>query len=206
MTEAQASANSAEPDGSQTLHSITDVLDQLLENTDGDKVSVDDLLSAFDNRSYGPLLLVPSLLALGPTGAIPGMSIAMASLIILIAVQMLFKHGEPWLPERILNVSFPRESLENGISKSRPYAQWVEKWIKPRIVFLTEKPWSYAVPLVCIGLAALMFPLALVPFGVFLPAAALTLLSIGLMLKDGYFLLTGYGLSAASLLAILQLT
>jgi hypothetical protein len=188
-------------------HSLTEVFDDLLENTkDGDKASLDDLLSAFGRRSYGPLLLIPSLLALGPTGAIPGMSIAMASLIILIAVQMLFKHGEPWLPERLLKISFPRESLQNGISRSRPYAQWVEKWIKPRIVPLTEQPWSYAVPVVSLGLAALMFPLALVPFGVALPAAALTALSIGLTLKDGYFLLAGYGLGAISLLAVLQLT
>jgi hypothetical protein len=41
-------------------------------------------------------------------------------------------------------------------------------------VFLTEKPWSYAVPLVRIALATLMFPLALVPFGVFLPARGRT--------------------------------
>jgi hypothetical protein len=60
--------------------------------------------------------------------------------------------------------------------------------------------------LVSIALAALMFPLALVPFGVALPAAALTALSIGLMLKDGYFLLAGYGLGAVSLLTILQFT
>ncbi|MEL6747496.1 MAG: exopolysaccharide biosynthesis protein, partial [Pseudomonadota bacterium] len=87
----------------QNLHEI---LDQLKEGTNGDTVSVDDLLHAFSTRSFGPLLLVPSLIALGPTGAIPGMSIVMGSVIILVAGQMLISHDRPWLPERIRNFSF----------------------------------------------------------------------------------------------------
>lgn len=47
-----------------------------------------------------------------------------------------------------------------------------------------------------------MFPLVLVPFGVALPAAALALLSIGLTLKDGYFVLGGYAVGLAAIFAL----
>jgi len=202
MTNAQAESQTA--DASTHPHSLSNVFDRLLENIDGNSVTVDTLLRSFSNRSFGPLLLVPSLLALGPTGAIPGMSIAMGLVIVLIAVQMLLFHGRPWLPERVRNFSFPRESLEKGIRSARPYASSLERWIKPRLTFLTQTPWSYAMPLVSIVLALTLFPLAVIPFGVAPPAAALTLLSIGLTMRDGYVLIAGYALAAISVMFVLQ--
>ncbi len=184
-------------------HSLLQIIDRLGEAGEDENVTVADLLSAFDNRSYGPLLLIPSLLALGPTGAIPGASMAMALLIILIAGQMLLSHGKPWLPERIRAVSFPRSALEKGLRMARPAVGAVERWIGPRLVPLTVKPWSYGIPPVAILFALTMFPLAFVPFAAAIPAAALTLLSLGLMLKDGYLVLAGYAIGAASLYAVL---
>jgi hypothetical protein len=180
-------------------HSLSDVFDKLLESTSGENVSVDDLLSAFDNRSYGPLLLVPSLIALGPTGAIPGMSIVMGSVIILIAVQMLFKSSRPWLPRRIRDFEFSRQKLKNAVETARPYVDQIEKWIKPRLTELTSKPLSYVISIVSIIFALMMYPLALLPFAVALPASALTLLSIGLTLRDGYLVLAGYVIGAVSI-------
>jgi hypothetical protein len=185
--------------------SLTGIFDTLLDHTDGQKVSIDSLLSALDNRSYGPLLLLPSLLALGPTGAIPGMSIAMGSVIILIAVQMLFKHGQPWLPDRILSFEFERERLESAVEKSRPYVERLQRLIRPRLTELTTRPWSYAIPVFSILFALTMFPLAVVPFGVALPAAAMTLLSIGMTMKDGYFVLAGYVIGTAALVMLVSL-
>ena len=198
MSNAQSADSEAQ--GSEDPHSLTDVLDKLLETSDQEKVSIDDLISAFDNRSYGPLLLVPSLLALIPIiGGIPGMSILTGSIIILIAGQMLFKQGNPWLPERVRNFEFSRDKLESAIDMVRPYVEKVERWIKPRLTELTTKPFSYAIPVVSILFALTMFPLALLPFAVAVPALALTLLSIGLTLKDGYFVIAGYALGAAAI-------
>jgi hypothetical protein len=195
------SANETAQDSDQP-HSLSDVFDKQLESTNGKTVCVDDLLSAFDSRSYGPLLLVPSLIALGPTGAIPGMSMVMGSVIILIAVQMLFKNSKPWLPKRIRNFEFSRQKLKNAIETARPYVDRVEKWVKPRLTELTSRPLSYAIPIVCIVFALTMYPLALLPFAAALPASALTLLSIGLTLKDGYLVLAGYMIGAVSIYAL----
>lgn len=195
----------AQDSNAQTqTQSLTGILDTLVDKTDGQKVSIEELLSVFDNRSYGPLLLVPSLLALGPTGAIPGMSIFMGSLIILIAAQMLFKHGQPWLPRQLREFEFSRDKLTKAVEASKPYVAKVEKWIKPRLTALSTKPGSYFIPAVCIVFALMMFPLALLPFAVALPALGLTLISIGLTLKDGYFIVAGYILGGLSIFTLTQ--
>jgi len=189
----------------QDPKNLQDILDQLEGGTDGDEVTVDELLHAFSTRSFGPLLLVPSLIALGPTGAIPGMSIVMGSVILLVAGQMLISNDRPWLPSGIRNFSFARAKLVGAIETARPYVRRVERFIKPRLRTLSEGAASYLVPIACILLALTMIPLAALPFAVAIPATALTCLSVGLMLKDGLLILTGYAVAAAAFLAIFSL-
>lgn len=203
MANAQAAEQTSKT-GSEPK-SLTDVLDALVDNTEGDTVTFDDLLATLDNRSYGPLLLIPSLIALGPTGAIPGMSILTGTLIILIATQMLFKHGQPWVPERIRRFEFSRSKLKSAVETSRPYAKSIQRWIGPRATWLTSKPWSYAIPIISILFALTMYPLALIPFGVAIPSFALTLMSLGLTLKDGVLVAIGYAVGLAAAVIAMQM-
>jgi hypothetical protein len=50
-----------------------------------------------------------------------------------------------------------------------------------------------------------MYPLALVPWGVTLPALALTILSAGLTMRDGYVLAAGYAVTIISALSAIWL-
>ena len=51
---------------------LTDVLNKIHKSEDGDKIKVEQILDTFKHRGYGPLLLVPALISILPTGAIPG--------------------------------------------------------------------------------------------------------------------------------------
>ena len=42
---------------SPQLQSMSDVLDQMVESTEGEEVSIDEILHVLGARSYGPLLL-----------------------------------------------------------------------------------------------------------------------------------------------------
>jgi len=178
---------------------MTGLFDEVLANAPGQRVSFGEAVSTFREQAYGPLLLVPSLLALMPViGAVPGMSVLTAILIILIAGQMLVGRRSPWLPQRLRNFSVPRDRLEQAIKNVRPYLQALDRWTRPRLVFLSEPPFYLLIPVICILLAVLMFPLALVPWGVTLPALALTMLSLGLTMRDGYVLAAGYAVTVLS--------
>lgn len=113
-------ADTSDAAGSSRIDDVTDLLDAILDDTEGEsEVSMSTLLGTLDNRSYGPLLLLPGILAVSPVGAIPGMSVVTGLLIVLIASQALWGRAHPWLPSRLLEFSFSRDRMRRGIEKSR---------------------------------------------------------------------------------------
>ena len=183
------------------VSSLSGLLDQFVENTDGDEVTLGDLLDALDSRSYGPMLLGPAFIALSPIGGIPGMSVITGTIIIVIAVQMFFT-PHPWLPRRLLCITISRERLSNGVKKAQPWVKWFERGIRERYVFLTKSPADYVIAAISILLALLFYPLALVPAGVAVPSAAIVMLSLALTARDGLLAAAGFATSAASLAVV----
>ena len=174
---------------------LSEVLEKLVEETDGKEVTIGELLETFDGRAYGPLLLIPALLAVSPIGMIPGMSVVTGSIIFLIAAQMLFSTKSPWLPKRLTAFSIPREKLVDTVEKTKPWALWIEKGVKHRFTMMADPPMSYLLAVSCMVLAATMYPLALVPFGVAVPGTAVILFALGLTARDGLLISFGYSIS-----------
>jgi hypothetical protein len=87
--------------------------------SEGEKVSFESLLFGFGQRSFGPLLLAPALIALLPSGAIPGLSLVTGAIILLIAAQFLFGRRSPWLLRPVLDFRFSADSLEKALAKAR---------------------------------------------------------------------------------------
>jgi len=192
-----AAAEPEEKDGSDrqehlTPEKLSEVLEALVENTEGERASVDDLLSAFDNRAYGPLLLVPAVLAISPAGFIPGMSLVTGPIISLLSAQMIFSRSGPWLPKKLRSFSLPRDTLVGAVEKMKPWAIWIEKAFRNRLTFLARPPLSYLLAATCIFLGITMYPLAFVPFGVWAPGAAVMFFALGLTSRDGLMILFGY--------------
>lgn len=185
-------------DGDRPMR-LSEVLERMSRQGGAERVSLGDLLGAFGGRAFGPLLLIPALIALvPPVGAIPGMSIATGSIIALVAVQMLFNLNHPWLPGRLLRVSFDRDRFETALRWLYPRARRVERFVRPRWMVLLQPPFAQGVAVLCIVLAAAMYPLALVPFGVSLPSLALVFLALGVTARDGLVLAIGLAIAAGA--------
>ncbi len=181
------------------IHNLTGVLDTLVENTDGTDITLGDIMKTMNSRSYGPLLLVPALIALSPIGAIPGMSIFTGSIIIIMASQMVFNLSHPWLPQYLLSFKFAREKLCKGVETLKPWSQWIDRFFKKRIPFLTKTPFENLIAAICVGLAILFYPLALLPGAVALPSGAIVLFALGLTTRDGLLIVLGLLLTLACL-------
>ncbi|MEX0791602.1 MAG: exopolysaccharide biosynthesis protein [Pirellulaceae bacterium] len=175
--------------------SLSEVLDALVENTDGRRVSVGDLLNTFESRSYGPLLLVPAVLAISPAGFIPGMSLVTGPIIFLFSAEMIFSKSGPWLPAKLRSFSLSRKILVRAVEKSKPWAMWIDKGFRHRLTPLTRPPLSYLMAVLCMMLGVTMYPLAFVPFGVWAPGLAVVFFALGLTSRDGLLILVGYGLT-----------
>ncbi|GAA4356096.1 exopolysaccharide biosynthesis protein [Kangiella marina] len=170
---------------SQKRMGITDVLQSVKENASGEKVELGEVVEHLENRGFGPILLAPALVALFPTGAIPGIPSACGILIFLIAIQMVWGKKHPWLPQKLKSIGFSQDKLAQVIDKSSPYTQKVDRWFKPRVSVLSQGVVKRLVALLCALAGLIMIPLELVPFAVMLPAFAIVLAAVGLSTEDG---------------------
>lgn len=185
------------------VHNLGSLLKNLENKTDGDKVSVGDLLNAVGRRSYGPLLLLLGFASITPLTIIPGANWLLALIILLVAGQVLVGKKYPWVPSRFLKVEFPRTALKEGIAKAYPFVCQVDWFLKPRLTFLTAPPFVQVIALICISAALLVFPLGLVPFGPVLPGLTVLLFGLALTARDGFVLIfAGAGLAGAILLVM----
>jgi len=167
---------------------------------DHDSVSIRDLRDAVGRRSFAPLLLATSLVGFTPLGGIPGVPTTLAVIIVSIAAQIILGFGSIWLPTFILDRRIARSKLERGVNALKSPARLVDKVIRPRLVFLTVRPYSYVIALICILLGFTVPPLELVPF-IDIPLwGAIVAFSLALVAHDGLlvivaFVLTGTGLA-----------
>ena len=180
------------------VHILSSLLHSLETKTEGDTVTVRSMLNAVGRRSYGPILLLLGFLAVSPLTIIPGATWLVAILTLLIAGQILIGRPYPWIPSRFLKIGFPRAALLQGIKIADPYVCQVDRFLKPRLAFLTAPLFAPFVALICIAAALLTIPLGLVPFGPVLPGLTVLLFGLALTARDGFVLiLAAAGLAGA---------
>ncbi|MCI5066155.1 exopolysaccharide biosynthesis protein [bacterium] len=188
-------------DNSET-RTVSEVVETVLEETDGEEVVVADLQDAFASKSYGPLLLVPSLIAISPVGAIPLVPTVLGVLIFCISLQLSLGRKSPWLPKRLRERGVQRQKLEQANKKIKPYLEKGEKVLRPRLHKLFTPPLLNGIGILCALLALAMPPLEVLPGAVFVPAAALCCISAALTNEDGVVLLLGATISVLGGFAI----
>ena len=153
-------------------------------------------------RSFAPLLLTTSLIGFTPLGGIPGVPTTLAVVIGLIAVQIVVGFKSLWLPRFLLDRKVKGQKLQKAATSLQPVARVIDKAIRPRLTFLTERPASYVIALVCILIALSVPPLELVPF-IDMPLwAALTAFCLALVANDGLLAIAAFILTAMGLALI----
>ncbi|WP_106477227.1 exopolysaccharide biosynthesis protein [Phytohalomonas tamaricis] len=172
---------------------LTSLLDQLEDSVEGKKVTLGEVIDIFEARGFGPLLIIPGLIAaIPPIGAIPGVPSTCGILIALIAVQLIFGRKSPWLPSKLSNVSFSRDKLKRFTGKAKRVTKWVDKLLKPRFKGLTHEAAKKVIAFIAVLLGLSMIPLELVPFAGAIPASTLVLLGLGLTAEDGLLIVIGF--------------
>ena len=177
------------------VHDLRSLLNSLCENTEGDNVSIADLLNAVGRRSYGPVLLLLGFIAISPLTLVPGANSIVAVVTLIFAVQIVVGMKYPWLPKKAIEFSFPRKYLVSGVKSLEKHAYVVDQILKPRLTFLTRLPFINIVALACVAAALITIPLSFVPLGPVLPSLTILLFGLALSARDGIVLL----LAAASL-------
>jgi hypothetical protein len=165
-------------------------LETLHERLKGNSLTVAELKQALKGRGSAMLLV---LLALPFCFiAIPGLSMPFGIAICLIGGCLVIGR-EPWLPRFIMRWRLSNIRLAQLLSGAIKMARRLERHVRPRLAFLHTVPGMeklIGLGIIIAGLA-LMLPLP-IPFTNTIPAWAIVFLAIGMMEKDGLFVLLGH--------------
>lgn len=168
---------------------FTGLLDNLVNHTSGEEVSVGELLDAVGRRAFGPVILLLGFIALTPLTLVPGATWLIAGVTFVFCLQIVLGRQRPWLPARLVQARFPRKFLVQAVDSTRKSAAVADALARPRLVFLTASPFIQIAALACCGAAAITFPLGFVPLAPMLPGLAILLFGVALTARDGAVLL-----------------
>ena len=107
---------------SQPEQNFTALLNCLVTETSGEKVTLGQLMRIMERRSFGAVILLLGVIAISPLTVVPGATWTVAAVTLLFSVQLLFAMRHPWLPKRLLDLQMPRDQLIRFAKASRRVA------------------------------------------------------------------------------------
>lgn len=166
------------------------------ENHGKERVTVRAVIESSGARSFGPLLLVPGLIAFSPLSGIPGVPTLVGTMVFLICGQLLIGRKHFWLPEFILRRSIAQRRFDQTMKMLRKPARVIDRLLKPRLTFLVEGLATYLIAAFSLLMAIGAPFMELLPFAISGVGAVLTFLSFGLLARDGVVVLAALALFA----------
>ncbi len=176
---------------------LSAMLRALTANHSDKRVCIGDLLNALGDRTLGALLFIfafPNVLPMPP-----GASAVLGAPLIFLAAQLAFGL-KPWLPSIITKRSMSGDNFQALVGRIAPWLERAEKLLRPRASGLVLPPMEYVVGGVCFVLA-LMLVLP-IPLGNNLPALAISMLALGVLERDGYWIVAGLTMAVVATVVV----
>lgn len=175
-------------------------MDQVLSTADG-PVTVGALVERMEERGFGLGIVLLALLTLIPV--LPPGTAATAGLLYMVGgLQMLAGRRQPWIPRRVSQYQLSERAVGALRHRGVSFLQRFERFSRPRWTPLGDDVLLRLTAVVVLAMGAvLLLPL---PFLNSLPGLSMLAVGIGLMNRDGVFLLVGTAL-AAGVLALVGL-
>jgi len=162
-------------------------------------ITLREVIYTLGGRAYLLLVLLLALPFITPI-PLPGLSTPFGLAIMLIALRLSLGQ-RPWLSMKLQRKELPAGFISRLFGVAEKVLRFLEKFLRPRLTFLTDTPLLVQMHAVLMLLAALALLLPLpIPFTNSFPAWTILLLAAGLLERDGGFILTGYVVFAAGVL------
>lgn len=195
MAEGLASDKTKQAKGKAEADTLTDILATMQDlSEDRECVSAGEVVDAFSRRGFGPLLILPSVICILPTGAIPGVPAICGLLMLTFSLQMLFARETPWLPDWLRDKSIRSERIQSASQKGMPWAKWLDAQFRDRIEVLANPgPARIISAIVITVLAMIVIFFGFIPFLPALFSLPVLLLGLGMVFRDGLIFAVAYG-------------
>jgi hypothetical protein len=181
-------------DAGKDLKLTSQLLGELAADIDDAPQTVGAFVDWLSDRGVGFLLLILSLPMCIPN--IPGISTLFGALLIAPSLQMVLCLDHVWLPQFIRKWQLNPQVLRGSLRACSAFLSRVEVLSRPRLHVLTGR-----LALTLFGLQALIMAIVLIvpmPGANLLPGIAGVLLGLGILQKDGLFMLASIPFAIAS--------
>ena len=156
-----------------------------------------EVIGVLAGRAYDLLMILLVLPFLLPV-SLPGLSTPFGLAVAVIGMQLALGRL-PWLPRRLLDQQLPPGFFTKVVNVTAGVVKFLERALRPRLLAVTGARWLNGLHLFFVVVAGLLLALPMpIPFTNTLPAWAILLLAAGLMQRDGWFVLGGYVVLAAT--------
>lgn len=207
QTDLKESGDQGDQNADDNSHPLEMVLQKTIEDSEGKDVTLRDILRIFGSRSFGPVFTILGLFAgLPPMGAIPGIPAAVGVVILLFSLQVVFGRSHIWTPSFIGELSVERSKLKKAYDKAGTVLRMVDGLVTERLTWATGGAMDYVAAIVVSVLALSLIPLEVVPFAVGIPAAAITLIGLAVLARDGLLMLIALSLTLVSFYVMITMT
>lgn len=177
----------------------SEVLRLLREDSkDQESITIGWLVARLGTRAFGAIILLMALPNITPQ--IPGMSTIFGLLIMLPAVQIMIGLSQMWLPDFLARQTMSGVTVGKILAFAIPWVERMEKLIKPRFEFLMSPPSENLVGAAVLFLGFILF--LPIPGANFLPALACAFMALGMLERDGLFIMAGLGIAAGAMVVL----
>lgn len=178
---------------------ISDRLDHLAAEAQGQTVTLGWVLDQLHERAFGLFLLVLALPCCIPF--LYGIPQIVSLPLMFVSVQMLLGRRVPWLPARLAARTVSSGDLHSLARRAGPWLRRIEAVSRPRLSVLTRSPMDRLV-----GAALVLFSASILvplPGTNTVPGIAVVGVAMGLLQRDGILVLLGVGLGTTWIATLL---
>jgi hypothetical protein len=157
----------------------------LAEASGPDGLTLREIRDRLDERAFGLMILILAIPCLVP--ALYGVPQIVGVPILMLAGQMLVGRQEPWLPEALLKRTVSKAMLDRMADFAVKRMGWFERLSRPRLkMFADGVAEQAAAAFMILATVTIVLPLTNT-----IPSVALALLAVGLIQRDGLFVMAG---------------
>ncbi|WP_425363354.1 exopolysaccharide biosynthesis protein [Candidatus Tisiphia endosymbiont of Hybos culiciformis] len=184
---------------------VSSIFCKLGQKEKKEKTKISELLTDFHENGLLLTMLFFAIPIAIPLPYPPGFTTIVGIPLIILSMQMLLGFRQVSLPSKINNYQIGNDILINISNKIVPKIKLVEKYIRPRF--------SFASSIYCeqfVGLVSLICAIAIsipLPLTNAVPALGITIMTLGLLNRDGLTIFLGFIISIIGLIiAVIAIT
>lgn len=177
--------------------SLSNILEELPAFIVDQKVSIAMLLECLGDRALAVMIVLFALPNVLPMP--PGTSGILGVPLVFLAAQLMLG-SSPWLPGFIANRAIKKETFESLIGRCGPSISRLEHVLRPRFSWLEIRKVEFLIGGFCLILSIIL--LLPIPLGNLLPALSIVLIGMGVLERDGLWILIGFVVGCVSLVVV----